>query len=147
MKAKLGVPLTLFFTLMLLATLVGCGADTTQAAVSDDEKAVIEKFVAAHLSDDQEAMADLFTEGAILDDHFTDPPARVEGRDQIVAYVSDYPELDWQVTDEPLKVGDYVVQPVSLLVDGKPSAQGVHVLEIAGDQIKHIWVTVTPTSE
>jgi hypothetical protein len=132
---------------VLLATLLGCGSNIgTQESVSDTEKATIDKLVATHLSDDFQAMGDLYTKDAVLSDYLAG--STIEGRDAIVTYVSGYPGLDWRLSTDAFKVGPYVVQPVTLLQDGNPVAQGVHVYEMNGDgQIKHIWVSVPRDEE
>ena len=87
---------------------------------------------------DREAVAALWTEDAILDDYSVNQ--RSEGRDQIVGYISTWPTLYFQPSAEPMKVGDYVVQPTIVMEAGNPLAPSVHVFEITGDgRIQHLW--------
>ena len=127
----------------------GCSSDETHQDItgmpSDEVMSWMQDWMEATDASDRDALTAMYVETAIMDDQIGSPNMRYEGRDEIADYLMQLTEqgIGQHSGGKPLKVGDYVVQPITLSYQGQDDlGQATLMFLVDKDNvIIHQWVT------
>jgi hypothetical protein len=134
---------------VLVMAVPGCSSDEAQQEItgipSDEVMSWMQDWMEAMDASDRDALTAMYVETAIMDDQIGSPNMRYEGRDEIADYLMQLTEqgIVQHSGGKPLRVGDYVVQPITLSYQGQGDLGQATLMFLVDkdDMIIHQWVT------